>query len=92
MLGVFTFGIAMFIMYLLGYLNLRKKIKQKERECLNKKQMIENRDILIGDLEEKIKKLEKTNYTLEKIKAIYKQEKGIVNRHDKIKELIEKSN
>lgn len=90
MLSVLAFGLAIIIF--LGYLNSKQKIKQKERECLNKKQMIENRDILIGNMEEKIKKLEKNNYTLEKIKTIYKQEKSIVNRHDKIKELIEKDN
>lgn len=77
---------------LLGRLSKEPKLKKKTRECLNKKQMIENRDKLIDRQEEKIKKLQYNSLAYEQIKEIYKTEKNLINRHDKVKELIDKDN
>lgn len=82
--------ISLLLGYVVGYLQVNQMLKKKKRECLNKRQMIENRDILIGNLEEKIKKLEHDSFIYNQIKQIYKTEKKFVDRHDKTKELIDK--
>ena len=82
--------IALLLGYIVGYLQVNQMLKKKKRECLNKRQMIENRDVLIGNLEGKIKKLEHDSFMYNQIKQIYKTEKKFVGRHDKTKELIDK--
>lgn len=85
-LGTFLLG------FLLGYLREKPKLKKKTRECSNKKQMIENRDELIGKQEIKIKELQHNSLMYEQIKEIYRTERKIIDRHDKTKELIDKDN
>lgn len=82
--------IILLIGYTLGYLRIYNKFSKKEKECLNKKQMIENRDMLIGKQEEQIKELKKNSLKYEQIKHIYKTESKLITRHDKVEELIEK--
>ena len=86
------FFIAILIGFIIGCLNEKTKLRKKERECLNKKQMIENRDQLIADQEQKITELQHNSLQYERIKEIYKVEEKLIDRHDKIKELIEKDN
>lgn len=82
--------IALLLGYIVGYLQVNQMLEKKKRECLNKRQMIENRDVLIGKLEGKIKRLEHDSLMYNSIKQIYKTEKKFVDRHDKTKELIDK--
>lgn len=84
--------VAILVGYIIGFCQEHSKRKKKERECLNKKQMIENRDQLIKKQEEKISKLQCNSLKYEQIKTIYKTERKIVDRDDKVKELIAKDN
>lgn len=85
--------IFMFLLgYAIGFFQEHSKRNKKERECLNKKQMIENRDKLIEGQQSKIKKLKENQKTYEQIKEIYKTERKIVDRDDKVKELIANDN
>lgn len=83
---------ALLVGYIIGYLRVYQKLRKKERECLNKKQMIENRDKLIEEQQNKINKIKIRIKTYEQIKEVYRTEPKLVNRHDKVKELIEKDN
>lgn len=84
--------IAILIGYVVGILYMYPKLKKKEHECLNKKQMINNRDMLIEEQENKINLLKIKTKIYEQIKEVYRTEPKIINRHDKVKELIEKDN
>lgn len=85
--------IFMFLLgYAIGFFQEHSKRNKKERECLNKKQMIENRDKLIEEQQNKINKIKKEIKTYEQIKEIYKTERKIVDRDDKVKELIANDN
>ena len=83
---------ALLVGYMAGYLHEYQKLRKKERECLNKKQMIENRDKLIEEQQNKINKIKIGIKTYEQIKEVYRTERKIVDRDDKVKELIEKDN
>ena len=87
-----TFLIGCLIGYLIGYLQERRMVNKKERECLNKKQMIENRDKLIEEQQNKINKIKVKIKTYEQIKEVYRTERKIVDRDDKVKELIANDN
>ena len=84
--------VATLVGYIIGFSQEHLERKKKERECLNKKQMIENRDILIDEQQKKIIKLKIETKIYEQIKEIFKTEKSLINRHDKTKELIDKDN
>lgn len=84
--------VVFLIGYIVGFWQNYSKLKRKKRKCSNKKQMIENRDELIGKQEIKIKELQHNSLIYEQIKEIYRTERKIVDRHDKIKELIDKDN
>lgn len=77
--------VAILIGYIVGYLYEYQKLKRKEREILNKNQMIKNRDEVINDLQ-------KYKYAFRKIKCIFETEATIISKHDKVKELIDKYN
>lgn len=78
--------------YLACYVFLKSELNRKSRECLSKKQMIKNRDNLIEKQRNEIRKIRNGIRTYEQIKEIYRTEKSIVNRDDKVKELIAKGN
>ena len=82
--------IILLIGYTVGYLRIYNLFRKKEKECLNKKQMIENRDMLIEKQEKKIKELKNNSLKYQQIRHIYMTEKKLITRHDKVKELIEK--
>ena len=84
--------ITFLIGYLIGYLQERRMVNKKEREWLNKKQMIENRDKLIEEQQDKINKIKVKIKTYEQIKEVYRTERKIVDRDDKVKELIANDN
>ena len=83
---------AILIGYIIGFMKEYSKRKRQERECLNKKQMIENRDKLIENQERKIRELQHDSLMYKTIKEVYKSERKIIDRHDKVKELIAKDN
>ena len=78
--------------YLICYVFFKSKLNRKSRECLSKKQMIRNRDKVIDKQRNEIKKIKNGIRTYEQIKEVYRIEKSIVNRDDKVKELIAKDN
>ena len=77
--------IAILIGYIVGYFYEHQKLKRKEREILNRNQMIKNRDELIN-------KLGKYKYIYKKIKIIFETETTIISKHDKVKEIIDNYN
>ena len=77
--------IAILIGYAVGIWHMYPKLKRKERECSNKRRMIEERDRLIQKQKDDLK-------IYKQIKQIYRTEPKLINRHDKVKELIEKDN
>lgn len=73
---------------------------RKDRKIRNLKTMVANRDILIKDIEDKMEGLQNQNADLRnenselfdfrtKVIDIVKNEKAILNRDDKIKELVD---
>ena len=84
--------IAILIGYLIACMYIYPKLKKKDRECLNKKQMIKNRDMLIEEQQNRINLLKIRTKIYDQIKQIYRTEPKLINRHDKVKELIEKDN
>lgn len=84
--------VCFLIGYIIGYVQQKQKLRKKDRECMDKKRMIENRDKLIEEQRNKINKIKIGIKTYEKIKEVYKTETKIIDRHDKVKELIDKDN
>lgn len=84
-MSIIQIFIAILIGYTVGYFYEHQKSIKKEREILNKNQMIKNRDKIIDDLQ-------KYKYIFRKIKCIFETETTIISKHDKVKELIDNCN
>lgn len=74
--------------YLAGYLIENQKLRQEKEKNTRLKRTIKRKDYLI----ERLSKNNQENENYNKIKEIYRTEKKIVDRDDKVKELIANDN
>ena len=80
--------VALLAGYLVGYLIENQKLRQEKEKNTRLKRTSKRKDYLI----ERLSKNNQENENYNKIKEIYRKEKKIVDRDDKVKELIANDN
>ena len=80
--------VALLAGYLVGYLIENQKLSHAKEECSRLKRILSRKNYLI----EKLYKNQQENENYKRIKEIYRTEKKIVDRDDKVKELIANDN